>query len=260
MLAAALPGLAAAVTGWTAVGSDRARPLDESQGLATIVRPSGATICYTGVATVDPGQAAQGRNRVGDPGAAQGWYVESYRRDDRGAKLFRVQAPDGTQTDYRLALEPGEASNNSFAAVSPDARRLVAGEWGTMNRLLVHPMPDAAFTDPAQNLPYASAIRLDHQVRDVQGCDFLTATRLMCASDDPDGSLFGTTKPLLQIDLDGPLSGSDVTGHVTSLGRLPLQSRELRGRGECDSTLRVIVMSPGACIAFDGKTWRYQQR
>ncbi|QYN17263.1 hypothetical protein [Amycolatopsis sp. DSM 110486] len=267
VLAAAVPGLAQAVTGWTAVGSDRARPLDESQGLATIVRPSGTTIRYTGVATVDVGLAVQGWNHVGDPGSAQGWYVEPYQRDDRGAKLFRVQAPDGTQTDYKHALEPWEGSNNSFAAVSPDARWLVAGEWGTMDRLLVHPMPGVAFTDPSQNLPYASAIRLDHQVRDVQGCDFVTATRLMCASDDPEGSLFGTTKPLLQVDLDAPLSSSDVTGHVTSLGQLPLQSGcggtfEVEGIDfdERDSTLRVIVMSPSVCIAVDSKTWRFQQR
>jgi hypothetical protein len=210
--------------------------------------------------------AAQGWNHVGDPGSAQGWYVEPYQRDDRGAKLFRVQAPDGTWADYKHALEPWEANNNSFAAVSPDARWMVAGEFGTMDRLLVHPMPGAAFTDPGRNLPYASAIRLDHQVRDVQGCDFVSATRLMCASDDPDGSLFGTTKPLLQVDLAGPVSGSDVAGHVTSLGQLPLQSAcggnfEVEGIDfdERDNTLRVVVMSPSVCVAFDSKTWRFHQ-
>ncbi|MGH9060656.1 MAG: hypothetical protein ACRDZY_14260, partial [Acidimicrobiales bacterium] len=175
LLAAVVPGMAEAVTGWTTVGSDNARPLDESQGLATIVRPSGTTIRYTGIGTVPVDLAAQGWSHVGDPGSAQGWYVEPYQRDDRGAKLFRVQAPDGTWADYKHALEPWEANNNSFAAVSPDARWMVAGEYGTMDRLLVHQMPGAAFTDPGQNLPYASAIRLDHPVRDVHGCDFVSA-------------------------------------------------------------------------------------
>src|SRR3954465_2617095 len=124
-------------------------------------------------------------NPVGGPGRALGWYVEPYQRDDRGAKLFRVQAPDGSWVNYKHNLESWEANNNSFAAVSPDARWLVAGEWGTMDRLLVHPMPGVAATDPAQNLPLAGTIRLDHAVRDVQGCDFQTATRLLCASDDP---------------------------------------------------------------------------
>jgi hypothetical protein len=266
LLAAAVPGMAGAVTGWTTVGSDNARPLDESQGLATIVRPSGTTIRYTGISTVPADLAAQGWNHVGDPGSAQGWYVEPYQRDDRGAKLFRVQAPDGTWTDYKHNLESWEANNNSFAAVSPDARWMVAGEYGTMDRLLVHPMPGVAFTDPGQNLPYASAIRLDHPVRDVQGCDFVSDTRLLCSSDDPDGSLFGTTKPLLQVDLAAPVSGSDVAGHVTSLGQLPLESGcsgnfEAEGIDfdERDNTLRVVVMSPSVCIAFDSKTWRFQQ-
>jgi hypothetical protein len=260
------PALAQAVTGWSEVGRDQARALDESQGLATIVRPSGTTIRYTGISTIPADLNSQGWSHVGDPGSAQGWYVEPYQRDDRGAKLFRVQAPDGSWKNFKHNLESWEANNNSFAAVSPDARWLVAGEWGTMDRLLVHPMPGVVATDPAQNLPYASAIRLDHPVRDVQGCDFQTATRLLCASDDPDGSLFGTTKPLLQVDLTGPLSGSDVTGHVTSLGQLPLRSGcsgnfEVEGIDfdERDATLRVIVMSPSICIVFDSMTYRFRQ-
>ncbi|WP_372668227.1 hypothetical protein [Amycolatopsis kentuckyensis] len=266
LLTAFAPALAQAVTGWSEVGRDSARALDESQGLATIVRPSGTTIRYTGIGTIPADLNSQGWNHVGDPGSAQGWYVEPYQRDDRGAKLFRVQAPDGSWKNYQHALESWEANNNSFAAVSPDARWLVAGEWGTMDRLLVHPMPGVVATDPAQNLPYASAIRLDHPVRDVQGCDFQTATRLLCASDDPDGSLFGTTKPLLQVDLASALNGSDVTGHVTSLGQLPLRSGcsgnfEVEGIDfdERDNTLRVIVMSPSICILFDSMTYRFKQ-
>lgn len=267
LLAAVIPGMAQAVTGWTVVGQDQARALDESQGLATIVRPSGTTIRYTGIGTIPADLNSQGWNHIGDPGSAQGWYVEPYQRDDRGGKLFRVQAPDGTWANYKHALESWEANNNSFAAVSPDARWLVAGEYGTMDRLLVHPMPGVVFTNPAGNLPYASAIRLDHAVRDVQGCDFQTATRLLCSSDDPAGTLFGTTKPLLQVDLSGPLSGSDVTGHVTSLGQLPLKSGcsgtfEVEGLDfdERDNTLRVVVMSPSICILFDSMTYRFRQQ
>ncbi|QWF83574.1 hypothetical protein [Amycolatopsis sp. CA-230715] len=256
---------ASAAEGWVTVGSDRARPLDESQGLATVVRPGGTTIRYTGIGTIPLDLRVKGWNHVGDPGSALGYYVEPYQRDDRGAKLFRVQAPDGKTTDYQHALESWEANNNSFAAVSPDGRWLVAGEWGTMDRLLVHPMPGVAFTDPGKNLPYASAIRLDHPVRDVQGCDFVTATRLLCSSDDPDGKLFGVTKPLLQVDLSAPVHGSDVTGKVRSLGQLPLESAcggDFEAEGidydERDGTLRVVVVSPGICAAIDSKTWRFR--
>jgi hypothetical protein len=103
-----------------------------------------------------------------------------------------------------------------------------------MDRLLVHPMPGVAFTDPSKNLPYASAIRLDHQVRDVQGCDFVTATQLLCSSDDPDGALVGVTKPLLQVDLSGAPNGGrrvwarHVPWPVAVEERV---RREFRGRG-----------------------------
>jgi hypothetical protein len=261
-----LPLQAQAVTGWRIVGSDNARPLDESQGLATVTRGGSTTYRYTGIGTIPIDLSTRGWNHVGDPGAAGGWYVEPYQRDDRGGKLFRVQSPDGKWANYTHALESWEANNNSFAAVSPDLSWMVSGEWGTMDRLLVMPMPGVGATDPAKNLPYASAIRLNHQVRDIQGCDFVTATQLLCSSDDPAGTLFGTTKPLLQVDLSGPVGSGDVTGQVTSLGQLPLRSAcsgefEVEGIDyyEPDGTLRVVVMSPGACIAFDSKTYRFQR-
>ena len=129
-----------------------------------------------------------------------------------------------------------------------------------MTRLLVYPAPGIAFTTPGQNLPYASAIRLSRTVTDIQGCEFTTATQLLCSSDGPG-------KQLLQVDLSGPLSGGDVSGNVTALGPLPLRSScsgtfevegvDYDGR---DGTLRVIVMSPGWCIAFDSKTWRFKRR
>src|SRR3569833_1606941 len=122
------PAQEQAVTGWSEVGRDLVRALDESQGLATIVRPSGTTIRYTGIGTIPADLNSQGWNHVGDPGSAQGWYVEPYQRDDRGAKLFRVQAPDGSWRSVKHTLESWEADNNSFAAVSPAARWIEAGE------------------------------------------------------------------------------------------------------------------------------------
>jgi hypothetical protein len=273
-LAAASIGLAlllgftgvAAAESWQPVGSDVVRPLDEGQGLAVIERPGGTTVRYTGIATIPLDVAARGWTHVGDPGAARGYYVEPYERGDRGAKLFRVQAPDGSWAEYTHELEAWEARNNSFAAVSPDGQWLVTGEWGTSDRLLVHPMPGVAWTDPAANLPYVSAIRFDRPARDLQGCDFVTATQLLCSSDDPDGSLFGVTKPLLQLDLAAPVSGADVPATVTSLGQLPLESScdgEFETEGidydERDATVRVVVLSPGVCVAVDSKTWRFQR-
>jgi hypothetical protein len=134
-----------------------------------------------------------------------------------------------------------------------------------MTRLLVLPTPGVnASTSPSANLPQASTVHLDHAVRDVQGCDFSGPTTLLCSSDDPEGSLFGMTKPLLQIDLSAQPGSSDVSGHVTALRQLPLRSG-CSGSFEAEGvdydrrsgTLRVIVVSPGFCVLTDSKTYRF---
>ncbi|PZT70119.1 hypothetical protein DN402_31120 [Streptomyces sp. SW4] len=267
VLAAAPPASFAATAGtWTEVGSDRARPLTESQGLASVEVPAGSPNRYTGVGTIPPDVAVRGWNHVGDPDASyDGHYVEPYQRDDGGGKMFRVQGPDGRWAQYVHALGPGEAPNNSWVAISPDGRWMLSGEWGTMSRFLVFPTPGAnPATSPSANLPQAATVRLDRPVRDVQGCDFVTATRLLCSSDDPDGSLFGVTKPLLQVDLSAAVDGTaDVAGRVTALRQLPLRSA-CRGGFEAEGvdydrrtgTLRVVVLSPGFCLLTDSRTYR----
>ncbi|MEU9518693.1 hypothetical protein [Streptomyces sp. NPDC048224] len=267
-LALAGPAHAAApaADSWTEVGSDRADPLTESQGLASVEVPAGSPNRYTGIGTVPLGLSARGWNHVGDPDATyDGHYIEPYQRDSGNTKMFRVQAPDGRWSEYVHTLSAGEALNNSWSAVSPDGQWMLAGEWGTMDRLLVFPTPGVnPATSPSADLPRAATVRLDHAVRDVQGCDFLDATTLLCSSDDPEGTLFGLTKPLLRVDLSAAPGGGDVTGHVTALRQLPLRSA-CSGGFEAEGvdydrrtgTLRVIVVSPGFCVLTDSKTYRF---
>ncbi|MEU6530622.1 hypothetical protein ABZ869_15735 [Streptomyces sp. NPDC046928] len=264
VLSAATPAQAADT--WTEVGSDRADPLTESQGLASVEVPANSPNRYTGIGTIPLSVRSRGWNHVGDPDASyDGYYIEPYQADSGSAKMFRVQAPNGGWSEYVHALGPGEALNNSFAAISPGGQWMVSGEWGTMTRLLVHPTPGVnPSTSPSADLPWTSSIRLDRPVRDVQGCDFRDATTLLCSSDDPDGSLFGITKPLLQIDLSAAPGASDVTGRVTALRPLPLRS-SCSGSFETEGidydrrtgTLRVIVVSPGFCVLTDSKTYRF---
>ncbi|MFD7694168.1 MULTISPECIES: hypothetical protein [Streptomyces] len=264
VLSAATPAQAADT--WTEVGSDRAEPLTESQGLASVEVPASSPNRYTGIGTIPLSVRTRGWSHVGDPDASyDGYYIEPYQADSGSAKMFRVQAPNGGWSEYVHALGPGEALNNSFVAISPSGQWMVSGEWGTMTRLLVHPTPGVnPSTSPSANLPWTSSIRLDRPVRDVQGCDFRDATTLLCSSDDPDGSLFGTTKPLLQIDLSAAPGASDVTGRVTALRQLPLRS-SCSGSFETEGidydrrtgTLRVIVISPGFCVLTDSKTYRF---
>ncbi|MER5713976.1 hypothetical protein [Streptomyces sp. NPDC002132] len=258
---------AAAADTWTEVGSDRADPLTESQGLASVEVPANSANRYTGIGTIPIGVSMRGWNHVGDPDASyDGYYVEPYQRDSGGAKMFRVQAPGGAWSEYVHALSPGEASNNSWVALTPGGQWMLAGEWGTMTRLLVFPTPGVnPGTSPSANLPQAATVHLDRPVRDVQGCDFAGPTTLLCSSDDPAGTLFGITKPLLQIDLSAPPTGaSDVAGRVTALRQLPLRSG-CPGTFETEGvdydrrtgTLRVIVVSPGFCVLTDSKTYRF---
>ncbi|MFF7281006.1 hypothetical protein [Streptomyces griseorubiginosus] len=265
LLAAAPP--ASAADTWTEVGSDRADPLTESQGLTSVEVPANSANRYTGIGTIPLGVSTRGWNHVGDPDASyDGHYIEPYQADSGTAKMYRVQAPNGTWSEYVHTLSPGEALNNSWVAVSPDGQWMLSGEWGTMTRFLVLPTPGVnASTSPSANLPQAATVTLDHAVRDVQGCDFVTATRLLCSSDDPAGTLFGYTKPLLQVDLSAAPTGSaNVTGHVTALRQLPLRSA-CSGSFEAEGidydrrsgTLRVIVVSPGFCVLTDSKTYRF---
>ncbi|MET7390999.1 hypothetical protein ACFYPT_39635 [Streptomyces sp. NPDC005529] len=260
-------GPATAADTWNEVGSDRADPLTESQGLASVEVPANSPNRYTGIGTIPVGVSSRGWNHVGDPDASSdGHYIEPYQSDSGGSKMFRVQAPGGGWSEYVHALSAGEALNNSFVAVTPGGSWMVSGEYGTMDRLLVFPTPGVnPATSPGANLPQASTVHLDHGVRDVQGCDFVTSTRLLCSSDDPAGTLFGMTKPLLQIDLTAEPNGTaDVSGHVTALRQLPLRS-SCSGTFEAEGidydrrtgTLRVIVVSPGFCVLTDSKTYRF---
>ncbi|MFF3871652.1 hypothetical protein [Streptomyces sp. NPDC001978] len=258
---------ASAADAWTETGSDRADPLTESQGLTSVEVPAGSPNRYTGIGTIPSDVRGRGWNHVGDPDASyDGYYIEPYQRDSGNSKMFRVQAPGGTWSEYVHTLSGGEALNNSWVAVSPGGQWMLAGEYGTMSRLLVFPTPGVnPSTSPSANLPQAATVNLDHAVRDVQGCDFSGPTTLLCSSDDPDGSRFGITKPLLQIDLSAEPNGTaDVSGHVTALRQLPLRS-SCSGTFEAEGidydrrtgTLRVIVVSPGFCVLTDSKTYKF---
>ncbi|MFJ4616709.1 hypothetical protein [Streptomyces sp. NPDC088812] len=261
----AAPPAAAADT-WTEIGSDRADPLTESQGLTSVEVPAGSANRYTGIGTIPLGVSIRGWNHVGDPDASyDGHYVEPYQRDSGTSKMFRVQAPGGAWSEYVHTLGSGEALNNSWVAITPGGQWMLTGEWGTMTRLLVLPTPGVnPATSPSANLPQVSTVRLDHAVRDVQGCDFTGPATLLCSSDDPEGTLFGITKPLLRVDLSAEPGTSDVTGHVTALRALPLRS-SCSGAFETEGidydrrtgTLRVIVVSPGVCVLTDSRTYRF---
>lgn len=250
---------AQAVTGWTETGSYLEGTLGAGEGVAAVDPPSGSAYeVYRGPASVPLGLAVAGWTHVGDPDSANGYIFDAYQNSSpsAGKKMFLVTTPSGATYQYMHTLVPGELYNNSFVAVSPDTQWMVSGEWGTMNHLQIYPTPLLNPRTPATggSLDLSGDIELDHQVNDIQGCDFTSPTQLVCASDDSSQSLFPNDKPLLEVDLSAPLSGGDVTGHVVDLGSIP-QSSICSGSFEAEGVdydtstgiLRVEIIQPSVC-------------
>ncbi|MEU6322526.1 hypothetical protein [Streptomyces sp. NPDC047009] len=251
---AAVTSSAAAGPAWQETGTAYTDSLGGGQGLAS--RADGSLL-YRGLADIPLDLRIKGWNHVGDPDVAGGDVFDAYQGPDTAtSKMFAVTTPAGQRYEYVHQLGPGEKLNNSFAAVSPDGQWLVSGEWGDQNRLQVFPAPLLNPSTPRTGgaLPQAPQITLDKPVRDIQGCDFVNETQLLCASDDGSKTLFPEDRPLLQVDLSHKLDGGPVTGHVTSLFGLPQRS-VCSGTFEAEGvdydaargTLRAEVVQPGVC-------------
>ena len=262
LVATALPASA-----WTVVGTESITSLTQGQGLATVDRPDGTTyLFYDGTLTVPQDAIDAGYDHVGDPDSSGGVIFQPFQAagGGNGTKMFRALHQNGTHADYVHTLAPGEQMNNSWVAVTPDGQWMLAGEWGSMTRFLVFPTPQLNATTPPNGgaLPLAAEVQLDHPVVDVQGCDFVSATRLLCSSDDAAAEGGFPRKPLLQVDLAAAVTGADVAGAVTAVGPLPLQSEcpvakpgswpdDFEAEGiDYDAptgALRVEVIPPGIC-------------
>ena len=241
---------------WTLTGSEAVAAGTADQGLATVVRRGRAVVVTRGSGSVAPDLAARGWNHVGDPSSVGGAVLDAYqsRRPD-GPKLFRITTAAGGRFDFVHRLSPGETSNNSFAAVAPGGRWFVSGEWRTMTRLLVFPVPDLNLAPPAavRSIPLATTITLTHPVRDVQGCAFTSSTALICSTNDPGTDLYAVPRQLLRIRLGHPLDGRPVTGRPHLLSPAPAQTVCAGPPGEVEGidvhAQRMVVAVNAPCAA-----------
>ncbi|AZQ38854.1 hypothetical protein EJ357_39900 [Streptomyces cyaneochromogenes] len=250
---------------WAQTGRAYTDTLGGGQGLAS--RADGSLL-YRGLASIPLDLRIKGWNHIGDPDVARGHTFDAYQGPDTAtSKMFAVTTPAGKRYEYVHRLNPGEKLNNSFATVSPDGQWLVSGEWGEQNRLQVFPAPLLNPSTPPTggDLKEAWQITLDKPVRDIQGCDFVTDTRLLCASNDATGTLFPQIRPLLQVDLERKVDGQPVTGAVKSLFALPQRS-VCTGTFETEGvdydvnsgTLRAQMIPPGVC-AVTTAVYSYKQ-
>ncbi|SDN34092.1 hypothetical protein SAMN04487981_104499 [Streptomyces sp. cf386] len=250
---------------WSESGTAYTDTLGGGQGLAS--RADGSLL-YRGLASIPLDLRIKGWNHIGDPDIARGHAFDAYQGPDTAtSKMFAVTTPAGKRYEYVHQLNPGEKLNNSFATVSPDAQWLVSGEWGEQKRLQVFPAPllNPATPPTGGDLKEAWQITLDKPVRDIQGCDFVTDTRLLCASNDATGTFFPQIRPLLQVDLPRKLDGQPITGTVKSLFALPQRS-VCTGTFETEGidydansgTLRAQMIPPGVC-AVATAVYAYKQ-
>ncbi len=258
LIALAAPGARAdSPGGWVPAGRTDVNTLVGGEGVTS---EADGSLLYRGLATIPLDLRLSGWNHVGDPDAADGYTVDAYQGGDTGtSKMFAVTTPDGRRYDYTHPLDGGEMLNNSFAALSPDTRWTVSGEWGAETRLQVFPTPllNPATAPDGGTLAQVGQITLSRTVDDVQGCDFVSATRLVCATDD-------AGHDVVRVDLPHPLDGTPVTGRVGTLFQVPAESA-CTGTFETEGVdwdpaarlLRVEMISPGLC-ELDTRVYAYR--
>lgn len=250
---------------WAETGTAYTDTLGGGQGLAA--RADGSLL-YRGLADIPLGLRIKGWNHIGDPDIARGHTFDAYQGPDTAtSKMFAVTTPSGKRYEYVHQLSPGEKLNNSFATISPDGQWLVSGEWGEQRRLQVFPTPllNPSTPQAGGDLKEAWQITLDKPVRDIQGCDFVSDTRLLCASNDATTTLFPEPHPLLQVDLPHKVDGQPITGTVKPLFALPQRS-VCKGTFETEGidydvnsgALRVEMIPPGVC-AVATAVYSYKQ-
>jgi hypothetical protein len=246
---------------WRVVDKTTVSAAVGGEGVATVRLPGQpAQLRYTAGNTIPANLKAEGWGHIGDPDSLHGYIFDPYQQTTATItqKMMLVTTPDGQSYEYTHTLAGDEIvpNANAYTAVTPDGQWLVSSELAQVDRLLVFPAPILNKAVPAGggNLPLAAKVLLDKPVRNLQGCDFVTSTRLICASDDSNNDIYPTSKPMLQIDLQQPLRGHDVRAHVTSLGQLPLSSTcvgaytaEGVDYDVATGDLRVEVVPPSPC-------------
>lgn len=200
-----------------------------SQGIATDPELPGITLYSWQLGLEWAGPSGHSfRNLVGIPlQLLFAGYLHIGDIDTHGAKAYvpYENSAKGTEKAYGAVdvasgrilgwsvhqLDPGEAYNNSWTAVSPDGQWLVSGEWENITSFLVFRVADVG----KASIDVVSRIVLDAPLTLVQGCDFDGPLRLVCQDDTAE-------RRLLQVDLDRALDGADVAARTTVLGTTPV--------------------------------------
>jgi hypothetical protein len=158
-------------------------------------------------------------SHTGDPDAHGGRVILPWENKQLGpsnppTKSFGVY--DETTLELigwsKHVLVPGETNDNPWVTISPDGAWMLSGRYAPMPELEVFPVPVAPFAD----IPRSATIPLDRPAYEVQGCDFVHATQLVCASNNEE-----TGKQVFLLDLDAPVGGGASSATLTYVGAAP---------------------------------------
>lgn len=191
-----------------------------------------------------------GYSHIGDVDAHAGRLYVPYEADTSGTEKAYgiVDIASGRILGWSVHhTEAGETAHNSWVAVSPDGKWLASGEWEDMTSILVFRLADIG----RPTIDVDSRIVLDTPLTLVQGCDFDGPLRLVCHDNT-------AARDLLQLDLDRPLDGADVSARPTVLGSTPVDvaipwlAPFCTGATEAEgvdvsadgSTLRILTIDP----------------
>jgi hypothetical protein len=250
------------IRGWRQVEASTVSATIGNEGIGTVRTASGTEVYYRGGGGIPQPLKDEGWGHVGDTDSVRGYVFDAYQWTKTApatTKMFLATTPQGQSYEYVVQMGADETpvNSNAYVTASPDGQWLVAGPLGQVSELFVYPTPilNRATPKTGGELKPAARIKLDRPVRNLQGCDFTSYTRILCGTSDPYNDLFPTNFQLLQIDLQHVLQGKDISARVRSLGQVPLVSTctgnfvtegvdyDVRTR-----LLRVEVNPPSPCI------------
>lgn len=251
--AVVVPPAWATTSEWSLISVSDHSTLAYNQGLAN----GGGVLHGRGYATIRPELAAEGWTHIGDQDIYGGETYDAYENLDAGRKLYAVTGRGGTIRRYFHRLAAGEMANNSFVTVDPSGGYLVSGEWKVRERLLVFANPRAQRN--GSQVPLVGQINLDTPLENVQSCDFVDATRLVCAVDKPRQAVYS-------VRLSQPLTSGTTAGRVTRDFDVPKRSA-CGGGYEVEGidydvhrkVLSVGIIDPSPCL-LNTKVFRYARR
>lgn len=229
---------------WTLTDHHTENVLTAGEGVAS---QADGTLVYRGGTDIPFALLLSGWSHVGDNDIYDGNVYDAFQGSSSSdEKLFSITSASGERRDYPHPLSSGELYNNSFVTVSPDGSYLVTGTWGTQSELYV--LPNPAGEASGTEISTVGTISLTPVLTDVQGCDFVSSTQLVCTTDDDDNHVVAVnlSEALHPGENAATTSNLFVPRKVSSCGTTGFESEGIDYNANT-GLLTMEITSPGLC-------------